>query len=113
MTFLVFAVVLVGLIASGAFLVMFRPSRYFSSLTVNSMGWIAIVFLLYLRNFLLLVFSGAAAYQGSVDLYSLIGVLSGMAVDALIVTRLASYLRFRKSYRTTRTDLQQKEDENV
>lgn len=85
----------VGLAASVGFLVLHRPRRFFRMVEINASWWVIIIGLLYARSLVLLGIRGA--HPGTLwDAAIGIGFLA--AIDALLLVRFFSYLRYLREH---------------
>jgi ABC-type uncharacterized transport system permease subunit len=84
-----------GLGLSGAFLLLHRPRHWMRLEAVNSSGWIALMAVLFARGLALLIIRGGPSpFQGWADTVLSLGV--GFAIDALLLLRLVSWMRFKR-----------------
>ncbi|MFJ3665084.1 hypothetical protein ACIPSE_01370 [Streptomyces sp. NPDC090106] len=81
----------IGLAASVGFLVLHRPRRFFRMVEINASWWVIIIGLLYARSLVLLGIRGAHP-ESFWDAVIGIGFLA--AIDALLLVRFFSYLRY-------------------
>jgi hypothetical protein len=99
----------VGFVASGWFLVRFRPSWPPSSPALAVSGLVGVVFLLYLRSVLgLLAHGGVPTLRGGVDTAISLG-LGGVASAALVYLLIA-FRRYARAWRSEQRRLNGKED---
>lgn len=97
-----FAVVLAGLIPAVVFLLLHgRPTRLLRAEAINATGWIVIVVLQYTRALSLLslkmVHHQSVGYGSASQATLSIGL--GLMVDALVIVRLVSFVRWRAARR--------------
>lgn len=87
------AVVIVGLLASGTFLTIHRPSNWFRTRAFNATGWVIIIFCLYLRSAIIVLVTGTTpTYRTFWEItFSLV---FGTAIDILLIVRVVSFLRY-------------------
>ncbi|MFE4991440.1 hypothetical protein ACFRH4_08820 [Streptomyces mirabilis] len=86
----------VGLAASVGFLILHRPRRFFRTVEINASWWVLALGLLYARSLALLGIRGARPGETWWDSAVSIGFLA--AIDALLLVRFFSYLRFRREH---------------
>jgi hypothetical protein len=94
-----YVMIIVGILALGSHLLLIRPSRPFSRLGIEANALVAVFLLWYLRALVLLAQSDGSGYTGPVTNTMVFRVVSGFVIDALIVARVLSFLRFRIAYR--------------
>jgi hypothetical protein len=87
---------LVGLFASGAFLVMHRPKNWFRADAINVSGWVILIFLLYLRSIVTV-----ALYDGGVPQFdsaeqAWFSIITGIVLDALLIYRFKTFMDYRR-----------------
>lgn len=88
---------LVGTILSGAFLVIHRPSSWKSLISLDASGWIILLFLLYIRTISLTVISLMEGNYALPSFWrSIVSFAFGIGFDALLIIRMANWLRFRR-----------------
>lgn len=102
---LLWITLLPGLVASGVFLYLHRPKRWFDPAAINATGWVIVIGLLYLRSCISLVISSrnAIPWRGVPNALNSIGF--GLAVDFLLIYRIVSFLQYRLTYRRRQAEL--------
>lgn len=99
-----------GLVASGSFLFMHRPSHWLRSTTLNAMGWVLVIFLLYLRSGIaILLQRHQIIWQGAGNALNGLGFL--LAIDGLVIYRVISFLQYRLTYRRAQAEYRAREAE--
>ncbi len=84
-----------GFLVAATFLVVARPRSWVDSTTLNATGWILITAVTFARSLLLIgLHGGVRAPQGWGD--ALVSVGSLAAVDALLLVRVVSFVRYRR-----------------
>lgn len=97
MLVLAYVMLLIGTAACLWHILYIRPSPPWQRwLVVN--GFPGILLLWYVRAIVLLVESGGAGYVGHVGGGGVFRVVSGLVIDALVVLRVKSYIRYRRAY---------------
>ncbi|MFJ4696346.1 hypothetical protein [Streptomyces sp. NPDC088766] len=86
----------VGLAASVGFLALYRPRRFFRMVEINASWWGIIIGLLYARSLVLLAIRGARPGDTWWDMVIGIGFLA--AIDAFLLVRFFSYLRYLREH---------------
>lgn len=98
MTVTLFVLYALGALFAFAFLASHRPRNWARSEALNAAGWIIVVLIVFVRGLVLIALHGGArAPEGVADAVVSLGSLA--AVDALVLFRLASFLRFRRGQR--------------
>jgi hypothetical protein len=102
---LLWITLLPGLVASGVFLWLHRPKRWFDPAAINATGWVIVIGLLYLRSAITLLISSrnAIPWRGVPNALNSIGF--GLAVDFLLIYRIVSFLQYRLTYRRRQAEL--------
>lgn len=84
-----------GFLVAGSFLVGYRPRQWATAAAWNATGWILITLVTFARSLLLITLHGGVrAPQGWADAWISVGSL--VAVDALLLVRVVSFLRYRR-----------------
>ncbi|MFE7029435.1 hypothetical protein ACFU9Y_03930 [Streptomyces sp. NPDC057621] len=95
-TFILYALLGLGLAASVGFLALHRPRRFFRVTEINASWWVIIVGLWYARSLILLGIRGARLGEPWWDTALSLGLLA--AIDALLLVRFFSYLRYLREH---------------
>ena len=89
-------VVLVGVAAASAFLVLHRPRNWFRPAALNATGWILIIWLLYIRSgAIVLMRGGSVQFTSAVDAAFSLGF--GAFIDALLIFRVYTFLKYQRT----------------
>lgn len=106
---LVFTSMVPGTLASGAFIAMHRPSKWFDRTAINASGWLIIVFIFYLRSIVTLLTNHHILWRGMPN--ALWGLGTVLIIDALMIFRLVSFIQFRRTFRRRRAELEREHEE--
>lgn len=85
----------VGLLLAVSFLSRYLSRAWYSAASLNATGWIWIVVITFARALVLLALRGGRQPAGVLDAVISLGALA--AVDVLLLVRLISFLRYRRS----------------
>ena len=92
------AMLLVGLLASGAFLVLHRPQDWKRVTALNASGWVIVILLLYLRACISTYLAGwPIEFRGGAE-QIIWSFGMGIAIDVLLVLRVRSFLKFKNAH---------------
>lgn len=89
-------VLLVGLVTSSAFLVIHRPRYWFRARAINAVGWVFIIWALYLRATIVTLL--AHNHVPHFDNFSqmVTSDLAGALIDLLLILRFITFLEFKR-----------------
>lgn len=98
-----------GMLASGAFLCLHRPTRWFSQTSLNSSGWVILIFLLYVRSGISLALQhDALLWRGPGNALNALGFI--VAIDLLLIFRVISFLQYRITFRKRDAELKRERE---
>lgn len=87
-----------GMVASGIFLCLHRPTKWLDPKALNSSGWVILIFLLYVRSGIALALQqDSLLWRGPGNALNSLGF--AVAIDILLIFRVVSFLQFRISFR--------------
>lgn len=94
-TLWLYPILLVGAGAAGTFLVMHRPRRWWRFEAIDAAGWVWLLFIIYAQRLVLLILSPAAVFPSGTS--AVVALLFGALIDALLVLRVVSFVRFKRT----------------